>query len=165
MRWCSKRPVVSTTHPTRTGQDRLQIRQHDWSAVLERWGRGVGIPVLVPLAALEPSPQRAEVVQHLKAARQKIDGADYPGSSAESRKALELLRGLSRASLPLPKDPKDRDPLQRVHAVVDALYNLASASLHTDPPVKNFEPLRADAVALAASAASVAQEIFAWLDR
>lgn len=53
------------THPTRTGQDRLQIRQHDWSAVLERWGRGVGIPVLVPLAALEPSSQRAEVVQHL----------------------------------------------------------------------------------------------------
>lgn len=103
------------THPTRTGQDRLQIRQHDWSAVLERWGRGVAIPVLVPLADLEPSPQRAEVVQHLKAARQKIDGADYPGSFAESRKALELLRGLSPASLPLPKDPKDRDPLQRIH--------------------------------------------------
>lgn len=153
------------THPTRTGQDRLQIRQHDWSAVLERWGRGVAIPVLVPLADLEPSPQRAEVVQHLKAARQKIDGADYPGSFAESRKALELLRGLSPASLPLPKDPKDRDPLQRIHTVVDALYALASASLHTDAPVKNFVPLRADAVALAAGTASVAQELFAWLDR
>jgi hypothetical protein len=153
------------THPTRTGQDRLQIRQHDWSAVLERWGRGVGIPVLVPLADLEPSPQRAEVVQHLKAARQKIDGADYPGSFAESRKALELLRALSPASLPLPKDPKDRDPLQRIHAVVDALYALASATLHTDAPVKNFVPLRADAVALAAGTASVAQEFFAWLDR
>jgi hypothetical protein len=42
---------------------------------------------------------------------------------------------------------------------------LASASLHTDAPVKNFVPLRADAVALAAGTASVAQELFAWLDR
>lgn len=153
------------THPTRTAQDRLQIRQHEWNAILERWGRGVGIPVLVSLAALDTSPERAEVVHHLKAARQRIDAADYPGSIAEARKAIELLRGLSPASLPLPKDPQARDPAQRIHAVVDALYGLANASAHTDPPVKNFVPLRADAVALAAATASIAQEIVAWLDR
>lgn len=153
------------TYPTRTAQDRLQVTQHDWGTVLERWGRGVGIPVVVPIAAVEPNPQRAEVVRHLKEARQKIDGADYPGSFAETRKALELLRGLSRATTPLPKDPKERDPLQRIHAVVDALLNLASASLHTDPPIKDFVPMRADAVAVVAGTASVAQQVFAWLDR
>jgi hypothetical protein len=153
------------THPMRTDQDRLQIRQHEWATVLERWGRGVGIPVLVPLVALEPNPQRADVIRHLKKARQKIDGADYPGSFAETRKALELLRGLSTATLPLPKDPKERDPLQRIHAVIDALHSLASASLHTDPPIKDFVPMRADAVAVVAGTASIAQQMFAWLDR
>jgi len=153
------------TYPTRTAQDRLQVTQHDWGTVLERWERGVGIPVLVPIAALEPNPQRAEIVRHLKEARQKIDSADYPGSFTESRKALELLRGLSRARVPLPNDSKERDPLQRIHAVVDALFNLASASLHTDPPIKDFVPMRADAVAVVAGTASIAQQVFAWLDK
>lgn len=153
------------THPTRTAQDRLRIEQHDWAVVLERWGRGVGIPVLVPIAGLETSPQRAEVVRHIKEARQKIDGGDYLGSFTESRMALELLRGLSTATLPLPKDAKERDPLQRIHAVIEALFSLASAPLHTDPPIKNFVPMRADAVAVAAGTASVAQQLFAWLDR
>jgi hypothetical protein len=153
------------THPTRTAQDRLPIKQAEWATVLERWGRGVGIPVLVPIAALEPSPQRSDVIRHIMVARQKIDGADYPGSFAETRKALELLRGLSQATLPLPKDAKERDPLQRIHAVIEALFSLASASLHTDPPIKDFVPMRADAVAVVAGTASVAQQLFAWLDR
>jgi hypothetical protein len=153
------------TYPTRTDQDRVQIKQHEWATVLERWGRGVGIPVLVPLATLEPNAQRAELIRHLKEARQKIDGADYAGSFTETRKALELLRGLSQATLPLPKDLADRDPLQRIHAVVDALFSLASASQHTDPPIKNFVPMRADAVAVVAGTASVAQQLFAWLDK
>jgi hypothetical protein len=153
------------TYPTRTAQDRLPVTQHDWGTVLERWGRGVGIPIVVPIAAVEPNPLRAEVVQHLRDARQRIDGADYSGSFAEARKALELLRGLSPAAIPLPKDAKERDPLQRIHAVIDALFNLASASLHTDPPIKNFVPIRADAVAVVAGTASVAQQVFAWLDK
>jgi hypothetical protein len=152
------------THPTRTSQDRLQVSQHDWAQVLQRWERGVGIPVLVPLVAVEPNPQRADVIRHLKDARQKIDGADYPGAFAEARKALELLRGLSTATLPLPNQ-QERDPLQRIHAVIDALFSLASASLHTDAPIKNFVPMRADAVAVVAGTASLAQELFAWLDR
>lgn len=153
------------TYPMRTAEDKLQIRQHEWISVLEQWGRGVGIPVLIPLAASEPSPTRTAVVQHLRTARQKIDEGDYLGSFAESRKALELLRGMSPAKLPLPKDPKERDPCQRIHAVVDALYVLASAPLHTDVPVQNFVPARADAVSVVATSASLAQEVFAWIDR
>lgn len=164
-------PVAQTTqahyatYPTRTAQDRIPLSQHDWGQVLQRWERGVGIPVLVPLAAVEPSAERAEVIRHLKEATQKIDGADYPGSFTDARKALELLRGLSRATLPLPKDTTERDPLQRIHAVIDALFSLASASQHTDPPIKNFVPMRADAVAVTAGTASVAQQLFAWLDK
>jgi hypothetical protein len=131
--------------------------------VLERWERGLGIPIVLPLAAVEPSAERAEIVRHLKDARQKIDGADYAGSFASSRKSLELLRGLSPATTPVPKEAKDRDVLQRIHAVIDALFSLASASPHVDGPIKDFEPMRADAVALAGATASVAQEVFAHL--
>ena len=133
--------------------------------MLERWGRGFGIPVLVPIAALESSPERSDVIRHIREARQKIDSADYLGSFAETRKALELLRRLSGATLPLPRDSRERDPLQRIHAVIEALFSLASAPLHTDPPVKDFAPVRADAVAVLAGTASVAQQVFAWLDR
>ena len=151
------------THPTRTGQDTIRVSQNDWGQVLGRWERGVGIPIVLPLAAVEPSAERAEIVRHLKEARQKVDGADYAGSVASSRKALELLRGLSPATTPVPKDAKDRDVLQRIHAVIDALFSLASASPHVDGPIKDFEPMRADAVALAGATASVAQEVFAHL--
>lgn len=139
------------------------MSQHDWGQVLERWERGVGIPIVLPLAAVETSTERAEIVRHLKDARQKIDGADYAGSFAGSRKALELLRALSLATTPVPKEAKDRDVLQRIHAVIDALFGLASASPHVDGPIKDFQPMRADAVALAGATASVAQEVFAHL--
>lgn len=151
------------THPTLTAQDTIRISQNSWGLVLERWERGFGIPIVLPLAATEPSAERAEIIRHLKDARQKIDGADYAGSLACSRKALELLRGLSLAKTPIPKEIKDRDVFQRIHAVIDALFNLASASFHVDEPIKDFEPLRADAVAVAGATASLAQEIFAHL--
>lgn len=151
------------THPTRTAQDTIRISQYDWGQVLERWERGVGIPIVLPLAAVEPSAERAEIVRHLKDARMKIDGADYAGSFGSSRKALELLRGLSPATTPVPKEAKHRDVLQRIHAVIDALFSLASASPHVDGPIKDFEPMRADALALAGATASVAQEVFAHL--
>jgi hypothetical protein len=151
------------THPTRTSQDTIRVSQGDWSKVLERWERGVGIPIMLPLAATDPSPSRAEIVRHIKDARQKIDGADYVGSFASSRKALELLRGLSPARTPLPKDAKDRDVTQRIHVIIDALFSLASASAHVDDPIKEFEPTRSDAVALAGATASVTQRVFADL--
>lgn len=161
----SRTRTYYATHPIRVSEERIRITQADWATVLQSWGRGVGILVLVPIAATEPNADRAEVVRHLSAARQKIDGGDYPGSFTESRLALELLRKLSPAKQPLPKDPKERDPLQRVHAIVEALYSLGSAPLHTDAPIKDFSPMRADAIALVAGAASAAQQVFAWLDR
>jgi hypothetical protein len=84
-------------------------------------------------------------------------------TSACSRKALELLRGLNLAKTPIPKEAKERDVFQRIRVVIDALFNLASASLHVDGPIKDFEPVRADAIALAGATASVAQEVFAHL--
>ena len=101
----------------------------------------------------------------MREARTKIDRADYDGSFTESRKALELLRALSPATTPIERNSQDRDAGQRIHAVIDAFFSLASAALHTDPSIKDFEPIRADAVALAAGTASVAQQVFAWLDR
>lgn len=152
------------THPTRSAQDTIRIFQADWARVLERWEKGVGIPILLPLTAVEPNPEKSEIVRHLKAARQKIDGGDYSGSFECSRKALELLRNLSVATKPLPKESKNRDIFQRVHAVIDALFVLASSSPHTDAPIKDFEPARADAVALVGATASIAQEVFAHLE-
>lgn len=151
------------THPTRTAQDTIRVSQYDWGKVLERWERGVGIPIVLPLTSIDASAERAEIVRHLRDARQRIDAADYAGSFACSRKSLELLRGLSPATIPMPKEAKDRDVLQRIHVVIDALFNLASASPHVDGPIKDFEPMRADAVALAGATASVAQEVFAHL--
>ena len=149
------------THPTRAAQDRIQISQNDWGKVLERWERGVGISIVLPLTVTEPSAERAEVVRHVKDARQKIDGADYVGSLASSRKALELLRVLGATTTPMPKEARERDIGQRILVVIDALFNLASASSHVDGPTKDFEPMRADAVALAGATASIAQEVFA----
>lgn len=59
--------------------------------------------------------------------------------------------------------PKDRDIHQRIHAVIDSLFSLASASPHVDDAVKSYEPRRADAVAVAAGTAAVAHEMFALL--
>ena len=153
------------TYPIRRESDRLQVKQSEWATVLERWDRGIGIPVFVPIAAVEPNAKKAEIIRHLRNARQKINDADYQGSFTESRLALELLKGLNPANLPLPRSPSDRDPLQRIHAVIESLFSLASASMHTDPPIENFVPMRADAVALAAGTASATQQVFAWLDR
>jgi hypothetical protein len=116
------------THPMRISQDQLRIDQHKWATVLERWERGVGIPILVPLVVVEPHADRADVIRHIKSARQKIDGAGYLGSFTEARLALELLRKLSPATVPLPKEPQNRDPLQRIHGVIDALRHFVGAA-------------------------------------
>jgi hypothetical protein len=149
----------------RTGQDMLPVTATDWVAVLERWGAGAAVTVLVPLDMADPVPARAEIVAHLQLAREKIGRGDYTGSIAEARQALELLRGFRTVIGPLPRVPKDRDPLERIYAMVDALYSFASASGHPDPPVKDFAPERPDAIAVVAGAASVTQQLFHWLDR
>lgn len=148
----------------RDGQDTLQVAPHDWGAVLQGWGRGIGITVLVPVGAGEPNPDRVQIIEHLRLARVKIDGADYSGSMACARKALELLRRLFGRVAPLPPT-RERDPLQRIYAVVESLFSFASAPAHIDEPIKGFVPDRADAVAVLGCTASVAQQTFAWLDK
>jgi hypothetical protein len=143
--------------------DYLTVSRDMWGKVLQAWGRGVGIPLIVPLVATTPDAPQAEIVGHLRDAWAKADGADYSGSMTSSRKALELLRNLSPVDRPLPHSIKERTVDQRIHAVVDALHSLASASLHTDEPVKGFVPRRADAVGLAAATAALAQQMFARL--
>ena len=157
--------VYDATRPLTRAQDPLRISQADWSAVLEGWERGVGFTILVPIAATEPNVDRAEVVRHIRSARQKIDGGDYTGSFTESRLALELLRKLTPAALPLPRNSRDRTPPQRIRAVLEALYDIGSMTQHTDPAIKEFSPVRADAVGLAAGTASIAQQVYALLDR
>ena len=143
--------------------DHLTVSRDMWGKVLQAWGRGVGISLIVPLVATTPGAHRAEIVGHLRDAWAKADGADYSGSMTSSRKALELLRNLNPVDQPLPRPSKERTVDQRIHAVLDSLHNLASASLHTDEPVKDFVPRRADAVGLAAATAALAQEVFARL--
>jgi hypothetical protein len=140
--------------------DNLAISQAAWGQVLQDWGRGLGIPLIVPLVEVVSDPQRGEIVGHLREAWRKVDGADYSGSLAASRKALELLRKVNPVEGRLPV-VRDRTIDQRIHAVLNSLFDLASASAHTEPPVKDFVPLRADAVALVAATAALTQEIFA----
>jgi len=153
------------THPIITFQEQLEVSQHDWGQVLQQWGRGVGIPLVLPLVEVSSDPQRADVGRHLRDAWKKVDGADYSGSIAAARKAMDLLRGLSPATQPLPRVPKDRDIDQRIHAVLDALVSFASASPHVEDPIKSFQPQRSDAVAATAATVALAQQIFARLKR
>ena len=153
--------------PTWRHQQDLRLSSDQWATVLEQWGRGVGITVLVPLPALEPNEERARVVRELSDARQRIDGGDYTGSVGSSRRALETLRALLARLLPPgtpPARPQERDVPQRIETVLVALFNLASAASHTNEPIGDWEPARADAVALAGATASLAQEVFALLD-
>jgi hypothetical protein len=156
-------PVHFQVHPTMDWQEDLQINQADWGSVLERWERGVTIPLVVPIPEAHPGTERSDTVRFLRSARQKIDGGDYSGSIAESRKALEMLRKISPAKLPLPSKSPDRDPIQRIHAVIDSVFSFASADPHTDPAIKDYVPCRSDAVAIAACTAALAQDVFAWL--
>jgi hypothetical protein len=143
--------------------DCLTVSRDMWGKALQAWGRGLGIPLIVPLVATTPDAQQAEIVGRLRDAWAKADGADYSGSIASSRKALELLRNLSAVDQPLPRQSKERTVDQRIRAVVDSLHSLASASSHADEPVKDFVPRRADAVGLAGATAALAQEMFARL--
>ena len=140
--------------------DTLQISQGDWGRVLQDWNRGVGIPLIVPLVQVMPDAVRAEIVRHLGDAWRRIGEGDYRGSMAASRKALELLRELSPVQGTLPAS-RERTVDQRLHAVLNSLFDLASASAHTDAPVKDYVPMRADAVALVAATAAMAQDVFA----
>lgn len=157
-------PARYAAYPVINFQDRLPVPQHRWTALLERFEQGASFHVLLPLPLADRSTDRGEVVHRLREARRKIDTADYEGSVAESRKALELLRRMFPASRALPP-ARERDPAQRVAAVLDALHGLASAGPHMDAAIRDWVPTRAEAVAIAASSLAMAQGAFAWIDR
>lgn len=156
--------VKYQVHPTMEWQEMLRIRPEDWSEVLTRWERGAALTVLLPLPEVAPNQERASIAHHLRSARQKIDGGDYSGAMTEARKALEILRRMSPGTKPIPTKAVERDARQRIHAVIESLYALGSAPLHTDDSVKNFQPMRADAVSLVGSTIAVVQQVFAHLD-
>jgi hypothetical protein len=143
-------------------QEQLRVTQHDWGQVLQAWDKGVGIPLVVALPSALSGADQAEVARHIKDAWEKIPNGDYIGSMTSSRKALELLRKLSGVTN-MPPKPVDRDARQRVHAILDSLFSLASAPLHTDPVIANFVPERTHAVTTVATTAALAQQIFAQL--
>lgn len=61
----------------------------------------------------------------------------------------------------MPKDAKDRDVLQRIHAVIDPLFCLASASPHVEVPIKDFRTYESRCCRPHWATASVVQEVFA----
>ncbi len=151
------------SHPLMTSQKNVKVEQSDWAKVLERWNRGVGITVLLPLPEADGSPERAEIVKYLREARQKIDDANYADSIASSRMALDALRKFGPLNVTIPNVSMERNVAQRIRAVVDALHSLASAGPHIDPSVKSYRPSRADAVAMAGATLSIAHEAFALI--
>jgi hypothetical protein len=70
----------------------LMVSQSTWATVLERWERGDGITVLLPLSTVEPDPVCTETLRHVKDARQKVDGADLRARLPVHERRPELLR-------------------------------------------------------------------------
>lgn len=154
-------PVHYQVHPLSRDQSRLQVKRADWGAVLQQWNRGVGIPIVVSLPEVAVDPDRASIARLLMEAWQKVDGGDYPGAFVAARKSVELLRKLSHASQPIPPDVKVQDVEQRLHRVVQSLFDLASAELHGDGATREYIPNREDAVALVGASAALTQCLFA----
>lgn len=161
----ARTPDVYNTMGPRRDQDRMIVTEYDWSIVLEQWGTGIAVPIYVPLPATEPDPDRVQLVEHLRTALKKISQRDYQGAVIEVRMSLEMLRSLSPADMPIPKDKTQRSVDQRTLVLVQDLFDLASATLHTDSAIKNYSPTRTDAVTLTAATASFTQQIFSRLDQ
>lgn len=154
-------PVHYQVHPLSHDQSRLQVNRADWGAVLQQWNRGVGIPIVVSLPEVTIGPDRASIARFLKEAWQKIDGGDYQGAFVAARKSIELLRKVSPASQPIPPNVKDQNVEQRLHRVVQSLFDLASAEPHADGATRAYVPNREDAVALVGASAALTQCLFA----
>lgn len=148
-------------HPMLRDQSMLEIKRADWGTVLQQWGRGVGIPVVVALPEVTVHPVRANIVRFLKEAWQKVDGGDYQGAFVATRKSVELVRELSTATKPIPQQVREQDVDQRLYRVIQALFDLASAEPHADGPTCGYVPSREDAVALVGAAAALTQCVFA----
>lgn len=147
-------------HPEAGAEENLTVSREDWNMVLHRWGLGVAVPLGVPLPDVMPGANRVAVVQDLRDAVERMNGGDYLGSITATRKAVEGLREISPAELPLPKSSKERSGEQRRHALLDALYDLTSAAVHSDGPSRDERWTRRDTLLALATAAALAQRLF-----
>lgn len=88
-----------------------------------------------------------------------MNGGDMKGSLMATRQAVEVIRDLVGASQPLPTLVKDRDASQRRYALAQALFDLTSAAVHSNPMVASEQWTRQDALLALASATALAQRI------
>lgn len=154
-------PVHYQVHPLSHDRSRLQVKRADWGAVLQQWNRGVGIPIVVSLPETTVDPDRSRIAAFLREAWQKVDGGNYQGAFEATRKSVELLRNLSPATQPIPPVVKNQTVEQRLHRVVQSLFDLASAEPHADGAAAGYVPSREDAVALVGASAALTQCFFA----
>jgi hypothetical protein len=147
-------------HPHVKWQERLTVTEEAWGKVLAQWDRGVGIPVVLPLAAITPGAIESEIVALLRSGWSKTEDGDYEGAIVAGRKALELLRPLAGEPGPKTIARNDQDASQRIRGVIDALFHFASSPVHASGGTRGWAPERAHAVAVLASSVAFAREIF-----
>jgi hypothetical protein len=145
-------------------QDRYEVTELEWGQVLQQWRRGIGVPIVVSLPHAIGSDRTSEITRLLQQAWEKINAGDFSGAIIEARKATELLR-LIDPSANLPARATDRTVDDRVNAVLDALFQLASSPTHADGATANFIPERSDAIAVAGAAVAMANAVFRRIER
>ena len=127
----------------------------EWNTVVSQWGRGVAIPLLVPLPQALPLPEHQAIVSCLQEAIDKVQSGNFRDSVLDARRATELIRKL------LPqvrgRSKRERTVPERQAALLDALFDLESAAAHSDEPVLSTIWHREDALLVLATAAGLAQ--------
>jgi hypothetical protein len=151
-------------HSTAQVQQNYYVEELEWAAVLNQWRRGVGVPIVVSIPQPLTGGRTSEIVGLIVSSWRKINDGDYQSAIIETRKAVELLRKID-PSANLPPKATDRTVDDRVNAVLDALFALASSPTHADGATANFIPERSDAVAVAGAAAAMANAVFRRIER
>ncbi|MGA2805867.1 MAG: hypothetical protein ABSF89_16010 [Acidimicrobiales bacterium] len=127
----------------------------EWNTVVSQWGRGVAIPLLVPLPQALPTPEHQAIVSCLQEALSKVQAGNFRDAVLDARRATELMRKLLPA---VPGSSKrERTVPERQSALLDALFDLESAAAHPDEPVRSAVWHREDALLVLATAAGLAQ--------
>lgn len=151
-------------HSTAQVQQTYYVEEPAWGAVLNQWRRGVGVPIVVSIPQPLVGDRTSEIASLIASSWRKINDGDYQSAIIEARKAVELLRKID-PSANLPAKATDRTVDDRVNAVLDSLFALASSPTHADGATSNFVPERSDAVAVAGAAAAMAHAVFRRIER
>jgi hypothetical protein len=159
-------PMPHGTASTREVQETMTVDGSAWEAILQQWGRGAAIPLFVSLPHVLAGDEQRTIVVKLLEAKRLMNAGRFKDSVAASREAVELLRGLSSAKMPLPKERTQRDLDQRRHAILDALaayvqelFNYDSAAVHADAKLRPLVWERENALFALTSAAAAAQRV------